>query len=258
MNLFDKVRKVLSFDEWVRLRVVDAVSRTLLPGNRLTWPHLDWFNDETFLAYLRQFSQDQDFNAHRHFALWQLLRMNAGVEGDTAECGVYRGASSWLICAANSAQDPKREHHLFDSFEGLSEPEARDGKTWNKGHLAAGEDLVARNLERFGSQLRFHKGWIPERFHEVADRKFSFVHIDVDLHQPTFDSIAFFYERMSPGGMIVCDDYGFGTCPGATQAVDSFLADKPEKMIYLANGAGVMIKGVETTRNLDPLAPTAA
>ena len=36
------------------------------------------------------------------------------------------------------------------------------------------------------------KGWIPSRFEEVKDKNFSFVHIDVDLYQPTLDSLNFF------------------------------------------------------------------
>ena len=89
-------------------------------------------------------------------------------------------------------------------------------------------------------------GWIPERFAEVRDKTFCFVHIDVDLYQPTKDSIAFFYPRMQPGGIILCDDYGFTTCPGATKAVDEYLGGKLEKMISLCSGGGFMIKGCMT------------
>jgi hypothetical protein len=52
---------------------------------------------------------------------------------------------------------------------------------------------------------------------------------------------------MSPGGIILCDDYGFTSCPGATKSIDEFLNDKPEKMISLADGGGFMIKGVQTS-----------
>ena len=50
---------------------------------------------------------------------------------------------------------------------------------------------------------------IPTRFDEVADRSFCFVHVDVDLFEPTRESIAFFYPRMVPGGVMLFDDYGF-------------------------------------------------
>ena len=72
------------------------------------------------------------------------------------------------------------------------------------------------------------------------------MHIDVNLYQPTLDSLAFFYPRMQHGGIVVCDDYGFSTCPGATRAVQEFLADAPEKMVALPVGGGFFIKGCPT------------
>jgi O-methyltransferase len=67
------------------------------------------------------------------------------------------------------------------------------------------------------------------------------VHIDVDIYEPTRDSMAFFYPRLNDGGIIICDDYGFKSYPGATKAVDEFLRDKPEKMVALNDGGGFMI-----------------
>ena len=106
--------------------------------------------------------------------------------------------------------------------------------------------MVQKALSGF-SNFEFHPGWIPDRFADVADRKFSFVHIDVDLAEPTLASLAFFYPRMQAGGIIVCDDYGQGTSPGATEAVDRFLATKPERMLMLPDGGGFMIANVPTT-----------
>ena len=72
--------------------------------------------------------------------------------------------------------------------------------------------------------------------------KFSFVHIDVDLYEPTHDSLSFFYERLVPGGIIVCDDYGSEACPGAYKACNDFIADKPEEIVHLTGGQGVIVK----------------
>ena len=86
------------------------------------------------------------------------------------------------------------------------------------------------------------RGLIPSRFPELDERSFSFVHIDVDLYQPTFDSIAFFYPRMIQGGLILCDDYGFTSCPGAKKAIDEFMADKPECVVQLPTGQALILK----------------
>jgi hypothetical protein len=55
---------------------------------------------------------------------------------------------------------------------------------------------------------------------------------------------------MNEGGVIVCDDYGFTSCPGATKAVNQLLQNKPEKMISLSGGGGFLIKGIETSEPL--------
>ena len=39
-------------------------------------------------------------------------------------------------------------------------------------------------------------GWIPEKFHRIEDKKFQFVHLDVDLYEPTRDSLYFFFSAL--------------------------------------------------------------
>lgn len=213
------------------------------------WAQLDWLQDTSFNKYLAKFEEEHSLNKERRWMVRQLLRLIDGVPGDTAECGVFEGAGSYLICQANAASSNfKRSHHIFDSFEGLSAPDATDGAYWQQGDMSRGEDIVRQNLAEFDA-CEFHKGWIPDRFIDVAERRFAFVHVDVDLYQPTFDSLQFFYTRMNPGGIILCDDYGFTTCPGATKAVNEQLADKPESMIALPGGGGFLIKGTSTNRH---------
>lgn len=62
------------------------------------------------------------------------------IEGDTVERGSFQGASSWLILSANDHGDLSKVHHIFDSFEGLSEPIKDDGSHWRAGNLAASID----------------------------------------------------------------------------------------------------------------------
>jgi O-methyltransferase len=238
----------MTFDEF-RFLLLIRIGALLCPKYRFKWPQLSWLEQQDFNTYLARFGEANGLNAERRWMLRELMRLVDTVPGDTAECGVYEGAGSWLICSMNRACPHfARQHHIFDSFEGLSEPTGFDGDCWRKGSMARGEDLVRANLAEF-DRVATYKGWIPERFAEAADRKFSFVHIDVDLYEPTRDSIRFFYERMSEGGIIVCDDYGFATCPGATRAIDEFLADKPEAMLVLTGGGGFLVKGTRTSRH---------
>ena len=106
--------------------------------------------------------------------------------------------------------------------------------------MHASEELVRARLAQFDAVVE--KGWIPEVFHPARDRRYCFVHIDVDLYAPTLASLEFFYPRLNPGGVLICDDYGFSTCPGATRAVDEFLEDKPEAVVHVPTGQGFFVK----------------
>lgn len=208
--------------------------------------NLAWLNDVEFRRTWAAFPA-RDVPIHdRKFILHSLAKSVADLDGDSAECGTFTGGSSFLLCRV--MKKAGRIHHVFDSFEGLSEPEGvdvpNDARTfqWKKNDLAKGEDLVRGNLAEFDF-VRYYKGWIPTRFGEVADRRFAFVHVDVDLFQPTRDSLAFFYDRMVPGGILLCDDYGSTACPGAKKAFDELVVDKPERsVIHLTTGQGLLIK----------------
>ncbi len=242
-----KLRTLLKFKKKDRFNLLVLISRWLVPEYRFNWPYLDWWHDPVFNRYLEKFNELKKHNTERRLMLYQLMRLVDDIPGDTVECGTLRGAGSYLMCMMNEHQSQhRRHHHVFDSFEGLSQPGATDGAHWRKGDLAVTMEKVAANLERF-DEVTLHKGWIPERFHEVGDKRFAFIHIDVDLYQPTLDSIDFFYPRTNEGGVILCDDYGSSLCPGATRAIDEYLANKPEKMIYLPGGGGFLIKGVKTS-----------
>lgn len=207
--------------------------------------NLRWLNDDTYLSVWRGFAEGDGNIAERKFSLFYLAKSIRAVDGDTAECGAFRGATSYLILRASEGRN--KLHHIFDSFEGLSKPMPADRVEiarvfkWNAGDLAVSEDVVCRNLQGFDN-VSLYKGWIPSRFSEVKDRRFSFVHLDVDLYQPTIESLRFFYDRTNRGGIIVCDDYGFESCPGAYKAMNEFFTDKPEEVIHLTTGQGVVVK----------------
>jgi hypothetical protein len=101
---------------------------------------------------------------------------------------------------------------------------------------------VRRNLSDFAS-IAFYKGWIPDCFRGREEDRYAFVHVDVDLYQPTLEAFRFFYPRVVPGGLLVCDDSGcILTCPGARKAVDEFFADKPEAVIEVPTGQSFIVK----------------
>lgn len=228
-------------DEQARYTLAEKIAELIYPKNKFSEFGRLFLEDAPFIEqYVRLSGHPTNWRSlDRKFTLDQLAQAVAHLAGDTAECGAFEGASSWFMCRRMAGQG--KMHHIFDSFEGLSRPGENDGTYWASGNLATTES-VTRNILSAFDFVRYYKGWIPERFPEVAQRRFCLVHIDVDLYDPTFDSIAFFYERMTPGGFIVCDDYDFNSCPGAKLAMDNFLKDKPESVVRLPTGQAFIIK----------------
>lgn len=227
------------FTEQQRYELFYSINRTLLPKFVINDMGRYILDDAEFRSYFERFSGDNWKSYERRWNLRELLRLLDSVDGDLAECGVFEGGNAYQLC--QFAQCHGRAVHLFDSFEGLSAPTGNDGEFWKKGDLTASEAVVKANLEGFDCYRTF-RGWIPEAFPQVAERTYAFLHIDVDLEQPTFDSIAFFYPRMNRGGIILLDDHGYDTCPGARKAVLDFMKDKPEPVLDLSSGQGLIIK----------------
>ena len=242
-----KVRRIceLAIDllrgkEYPRFLLAEIAAHCFYPKYKFSDFGRIYLEDQPFLDWYQQHVSRKNFHTlDRKYLLREFMKLVRDVDGDTAECGVFEGASSYLIC--QQTQHASKRHHLFDSFQGLSEPAEIDGAWWVKGKLSASEAIVRQNLREF-PHVRYYAGWIPERFHEVADVTFSFVHIDVDLYQPTKDSVEFFYPRLSPGGIMLFDDYATSTCPGANLAIAEFFRDRPEPVIILTSGQAFMMK----------------
>ncbi len=89
----------------------------------------------------------------------------------------------------------------------LSAEQIKEQAKW----FACPEDVVIGEF----SFVRAYKGWVLDRFNDVADKRFSFVHIDLDLYKPIAETLDFFTPRMLENGIIELDDYGSSEFPGA-------------------------------------------
>lgn len=211
-----------------------------VPDANLYRPHFQpWLAPEFSSMFKEEIEPYTVVPIESCWTIWQSARQAVAIEGDLMEAGVFQGGTARLIRRALGDRRDKNLY-LFDSFEGMKtvSPEDRHRR----------KDFADTSLEAVravvgsGANIAYRKGWVPDTFHGLEDGRFCFAHVDLDLYQGVSDTIAFVYPRMARGGVIVFDDYGFASCPGARKAVDEFFADKPERPLALSTGQALVTK----------------
>lgn len=155
-----------------------------------------------------------------------------GVPGDLLEAGVWRGGVAIYMRAVLGAYgDTTRKVWLADSFQGLPKPDAERypadagdvHHVWDE--LAVSVDEVRHNFERYGlldDQVQFLEGWFHETLPTAPVERLAVLRLDGDMYESTIVSLEALYDRVSPGGYVIVDDYG--SHPQCAAAVDEFRA----------------------------------
>jgi O-methyltransferase len=158
------------------------------------------------------------------------------IEGDIAECGVWRGGSMMVIAQALLALgDRSRTLYLFDTFEGMSAPSKEDVSVGGRvaiEHIkvepqwcyATIED-VRRNLLSTGypaDKIRFLKGKVEDTIPATLPGPLALLRLDTDWYESTRHELQHLYPLLKHRGIMVIDDYGHWQ--GARKAVDEYFA----------------------------------
>lgn len=148
------------------------------------------------------------------------------VPGDIVETGVWRGGSMMLAQAIlQSHGEEKRRIWLADSFEGMPKPQTDlvEADLSSDTYLAVSLEQVKDNFRRFGllgDNLQFLKGWFSETLPTAPIEKIAVLRLDGDLYHSTMDALTALYNKVSPGGYVIVDDYA--SWDGCKKAVDEF------------------------------------
>lgn len=158
-----------------------------------------------------------------------------GVPGDFLEAGVCQGGAAIFLRALQVAYDePDRTTWLADSFRGLPEPshpldvEAKlDFSEPKQPWLAVELRHVQENFATYDlldERVRFLPGWFADTLPTAPVERLALLRLDGDLYSSTWETLDALYDRVSPGGYVVVDDYHvFAPCRAA---VETFLDER--------------------------------
>ena len=156
----------------------------------------------------------------------------AHIPGCVVECGVWRGG---MIAGVASILGPSRRYYLCDSFEGLPPVKPIDGAAaarWQQDttsphyhdNCRAGEEyaIQAMALAGIGSPTLV-KGWFDQSLPSLRlEQPIALLRLDGDWYDSTMACLQSLYDHVSPGGLIIIDDYY--TWDGCSRAVHDFLS----------------------------------
>jgi O-methyltransferase len=176
----------------------------------------------------------------------ELVRVK-DVQGNLVECGSFKGGSGLLMARALKTLGIDKQVHLFDSFEGLPEPDATHDKGYKKGVFKSEYDELVRTVEEQGLQdiITIHRGWFSDTvgpFLSSYTGEISLLHIDCDLYNSTNDCFPQFYPLVAEGGAIVFDDFNDGG-RGEKTAILEYLAGQSPILHVGPAPQTCMIKG---------------
>lgn len=212
----------------------------------------DIASDDAFMRILSVCRPYTMTSIGRMYGLYLAARYVAhrGIDGDIVECGVWRGGSTMVAAMALAeAGDTGRTMHLFDTFEGMSEPSAEDveytgipasthldrvrkEKATDVYWAESSDEEVRANLGKTGvsnDRFKLIKGKVEQTIPGAAPEKIALLRLDTDWYESTRHELEHLYPRLEPGGVLIIDDYGHWQ--GARQAVDEYFADHPELLL---------------------------
>jgi O-methyltransferase len=200
-----------------------------------------WLGDAEFIDTFNRILQHTLVDQYRCFELWSLGKQMVGVEGDLLEVGVWRGGTGVVL--ARSTAGSGKKVYLADTFSGVVKAGEKDTRYIGGEHADTSVPLVEAFLQEFGlNDAILLQGIFPEDTAHRIPGKLAMVHCDVDVYESARDVVEWALPRLSSGGVIVFDDYGFSGCEGVTRLANEYQGRPDLLFLYNLNGHGILMK----------------
>lgn len=205
---------------------------------------LAWFRNLSFqqdAAFMQAYDRHAQPGVEKallwrwHMHTW-CVRQALRRAGDLVECGCYKGTSVRIACDAVGLGSQKKKFYLYDLFDHAADMP----------HHAMpehGPGLLAQVQARFADlpQVKVIQGRVPEVLATQAPRKVAFLHVDLNHAEAEWGALSFFWPRMSPGSLILLDDYGWSDYRAQQQSADRFFQGHGLQVLELPTGQGLVV-----------------
>jgi O-methyltransferase len=188
--------------------------------------------------------QEQSLLWRLHTLAWA-AKNALKIKGDFVECGVYKGFCSGVLFDYLEFQDLPRQAYLYDTFDGLPEETSTEAErvAWN--YKQDDKDAVYLAVcEKFSKFDNVHvvRGTVPDSFNLAVPDEIAFLHIDMNSEQAEMLALEHLFDKVTPGGFIVLDDFGWMSNRNQMSAELAFMNERGQHVMELPTGQGLVIK----------------
>lgn len=181
----------------------------------------------------------------RMYALYQAVQyvIQAKVQGDFVECGVWKGGSAMLMAGTLlSLNETGRKIYLYDTFTGMPKPTEKDNEiksgqpaldTWQINQRKDHNEFCYASLAEVKNNLLstkypqdnlvFIQGKVEDTIPMTSPKQIAILRLDTDWFASTDYELRHLFPLVSKGGVVIIDDYGYWS--GAKEATDKYFAD---------------------------------
>ena len=215
-----------------------------------TYHNHSFTEDPAFLAAYGRSRQviggaDHHIRWRAHVAFWAAGHA-ARLPGAFVECGV---ASGFLMAGIMQRTDWNalgKHCYLCDTFAGLdpryvSDHEAADGRLDRYSDLRV--DKVTKEFEEF-ERVHFVVGPVPDTLPQVEAEEICYLSIDMNATVPEIAALRHFWPKLTPGGMVVLDDYSYSGYEEQHFAFNALAEELGFSILCLPTGQGLIMKPV--------------
>lgn len=175
-----------------------------------------------------------------HVACWA-ASVGMRLAGDFVECGVNRGGLARTVVDYVGLAGTDRKFWLLDTYEGLddsklSEAERPRADHWN--YTPCYEAVVRTFADYPGA--RIIRGTVPETLSQVRASAVAYLSIDMNCVGPEIAAFRHFWPLLSPGALVLLDDYGWAGHEPQRDAFDALAREMGFQILSLPTGQALV------------------
>jgi hypothetical protein len=215
--------------------------------------------DKIFKAYNYLIESNDLERLKKILARYELFKLSEDIPGDIIECGVFKGTGHIFWLKLLNIFDPNSLKKVigFDTFGNFPKTtlnfEKKSAKKFQKESKFISKNLfniINQKIKKAGLDRRstLVKGDIVQSSKKYIKNnrgfRISLLHLDLDTYEGTKHALNNFFPCISPGGIIIFDEYGSRGW-GESEAVDEFLKktkNKIQKVKFSSKPTAFLIK----------------